>query len=123
MIDVVTRGVGEHSRIGSRDLNGYRRDLTRMIEPTLRFNRVAQSRIGADHFGNRVAGAKAFAKLSERAIRDARHRRHNKSVRQNVRTDAHESRGRRMRQDRGESQTVSIIPRYLRLQSARCGRR
>ena len=111
MIDVVTRGVGEHSRIGTRDLNSYRRGFTAVIEPLLRFVCVTQSRIGADHFGNRVAGAKSPAKLPERAIRDARHRRHDKSVRQNVRTDAHESTGRRMRQDRGESQTVLIIPR------------
>jgi hypothetical protein len=88
-VGVVARGIGEHRRIGARDLHGDRRHLACMIDAPARLRRVPQPRVRADHLRHGVAGAEALAELAEWPIGDTRHRCDSEGIRQGVGADAH----------------------------------
>ncbi len=89
-VDVVACRLGHHRRIGTRDLHGDRRRLTRVIGTPARLVGAPQLRIRRDHLRHRIPRTEPAAQLPERTIGDAGHRRDGERVGQLIRTDAHE---------------------------------
>ena len=74
MINVKTRRVGHHFRIGAGDLDGYRIHLAFVVGTAAGFLAAPQQGVGRNHFRYRQAGPEFLAQLTERTIGDSGHR-------------------------------------------------
>ena len=89
LLDVVTRGIGEH--IGNRagDLHADRRRFAGMVHPVQRLARAPETRVGTGHLRHAQPGAESLAQYAERFIGNAGHRRQDHVGFNAVRADQH----------------------------------